>query len=67
MNAISPEQRDIQKAAKDFVAKNIIPRAAEFDKSGEFHSYLLDAAKPSNIFAMAVPKEYGGLGYSPLT
>jgi alkylation response protein AidB-like acyl-CoA dehydrogenase len=67
MNAISPEQREIQKAARDFVAKNIIPRAAEFDKSGEFHSYLLDAARPTNIFAMAVPKEYGGLGYSPLT
>jgi len=67
MNAISPAQRDIQKAAKDFVAKNIIPRAAEFDKSGAFHSYLLDAARPSNIFAMAVPQEYGGLGFSPLT
>jgi alkylation response protein AidB-like acyl-CoA dehydrogenase len=67
MNAISPAQRDIQKAAREFVAKVIIPRAAEFDKSGEFHDYLLDAAKPSKIFAMAVPKEYGGLGYSPLT
>ncbi len=67
MNAISPQQRDIQKAAKEFVAKNIIPRAAEFDRSGEFHGYLLEAAKPSNIFAMAVPKEYGGLGYGPLT
>ncbi len=59
MNALSPAQIDIQKAAKEFVA-------AEFDKSGEFHSYLLDAARPSNIFAVAVPKEYRGLGYSPL-
>jgi alkylation response protein AidB-like acyl-CoA dehydrogenase len=56
-----------QRAARDFVAMHIIPRAAEFDKSGEFHSYLLDAARPSGIFGMAVPKEYGGLGYSPLT
>jgi acyl-CoA dehydrogenase len=67
MNAPSPAQIGIQKATRQFVAKNIIPRAAEFDKSGDFHSYLLEAAKPSKIFTMAVPKEYGGLGYSPLT
>ena len=67
MTTLSPEQLAIQKTAKEFVAQNIIPRAAEFDKSGEFHAYLLEAAKPSKIFAMAVPKEYGGLGYGPLT
>ena len=64
MNA---EQRAIQRAAKDFAARYIIPHAAEYDKSGEFHSYILEAAKPENIFAMAVPREYGGLGYGPLT
>jgi alkylation response protein AidB-like acyl-CoA dehydrogenase len=64
---MNSDQAAIKQAAKDFVAKNIIPHAAEYDKSGEFHSYLLEAAKPSKIFAMAVPKEYGGLGYSPLT
>jgi len=37
------------------------PRAAEFDKSGEFHSYLSTGRRASNIFAMAVPQEYGGL------
>jgi alkylation response protein AidB-like acyl-CoA dehydrogenase len=64
---MNPEQSDIRQAARDFVAETIIPHAAEYDKSGEFHAYLLKAAKPSKIFAMAVPKEYGGLGYSPLT
>jgi alkylation response protein AidB-like acyl-CoA dehydrogenase len=38
-----------------------------FDKSGAFHAYLLEAAKPSEIFAMAVPKSYGGLGHDALT
>jgi acyl-CoA dehydrogenase len=64
---MNSEQTAIQKAARDFVAKNVIPRAAEYDKSGEFHRYILEAAKPSGMFAMAVPKEYGGLGYGPLT
>jgi alkylation response protein AidB-like acyl-CoA dehydrogenase len=67
MTPLNPDQLAIKQAAKDFVAKNIIPHAAEYDKSGEFHGYLLEAAQPSKIFAMAVPKEYGGLGYSPLT
>jgi alkylation response protein AidB-like acyl-CoA dehydrogenase len=64
---MNSEQSAIRQAARDFVAQNIIPRAAEFDKSGNFHKFVLDAAKPSGIFAMAVPKEFGGLGYSPLT
>ena len=64
---MTPEQQAIRQAAKEFVAKTIIPHAAEYDKSGEFHAYLLEAAKPSGIFAMAVPQEYGGLGYGPLT
>ena len=33
MNALTPKQSLIQQAAKDFVAKNIIPHAVAFDKS----------------------------------
>jgi alkylation response protein AidB-like acyl-CoA dehydrogenase len=64
---MNPEQISIRQSAKEFVAEHITPHAAEYDKTGEFHAYLPDVAKPSKIFAMAVPKEYGGLGYSPLT
>lgn len=67
MSILSPEQQAIKQAARDFVAKYIIPNAAEYDKTGEFHSFLLEASKDSNIFAMAVPKEFGGLGYDALT
>jgi acyl-CoA dehydrogenase len=67
MNLLNPRQESIKQAARDFVARNIIPRAAAFDKSGEFHAYLLEAAKPTKIFAMAVPKEFGGLGYDAVT
>jgi alkylation response protein AidB-like acyl-CoA dehydrogenase len=67
MNILSPAQAQIQKAAKAFVAQQIIPKAAEYDRSGAFHAFMLEEAKPSKIFGMAVPKEYGGLDYSPLT
>ena len=67
MSMLSEEQKRIQQTAREFVAKNIIPFAAQYDKTCEFHGYLLDAARESKIFAMAVPKEYGGLDYSALT
>ncbi len=38
MIALNPRQQAIQLAAREFVAANIIPKAAAFDKSGEFHS-----------------------------
>jgi len=67
MNLITPEQSAIQQAAKDFTAQHIIPKARAYDVSGEFHAVLLEEAKPSRIFGMAIPKSYGGLAYSPLT
>jgi len=67
MSLITPEQAEIQAAARAFTAQYIIPNAAEYDKSGEFHAFLLEAARPSKIFGMAIPKAFGGLEYSPLT
>jgi alkylation response protein AidB-like acyl-CoA dehydrogenase len=66
MSILTAEQKQLQKTTKEFVAKHIIPVAAKYDKNGEFHPFLLDAARQSNIFAMAVPKEFGGLDYSAL-
>jgi acyl-CoA dehydrogenase len=67
MSILTAEQQAIKKATKDFVAKYIIPHAAEYDKTGEFHTYVIEAAKESKIFTMVVPKKYGGLGYDALT
>ncbi len=66
MSILTSEQQAIKQAAKNFVAQHIIPRAAEFDRSGEFTPFLLEAAKASKIFSMAIPKEYGGLDYPNL-
>ena len=67
MSILTAEQQEIKKAAKEFVAKYIIPNAAEYDRKGEFHPFLLEAAKESKIFTMAIPKKYGGVGYDALT
>ena len=67
MSLLTPEQLRIQQTAREFVAKYIIPNATEYDRTGEFHPFLLEAAKQSNIFAMGIPKNFGGLGYDILT
>ena len=67
MSLITPEQKAIQQQAKEFVAKHVIPFASQYDKSTEFHTYLLEAAKESKVFSMSIPKEYGGLGYDLIT
>ena len=67
MSILTAEQQEIKKTAKEFVAKYIIPNAAEYDRKGEFHPFLLEAAKESKIFTMAIPKKYGGVGYDALT
>lgn len=67
MSILTAEQLEIKKATKEFVARYIVPNAAEYDRTGEFHTYLIEAAKESKIFTMAVPKKYGGLGYNALT
>jgi acyl-CoA dehydrogenase len=67
MSLLTPEQKQIQQETKAFVAEHIIPFAAKFDRSGEFHPFLLDAARESRIFAMAVPMQNGGLEYNALT
>ena len=60
---MNPGQAAVRQSAKEFVAGNIIPYAEYYDKSGDFHAYLLEATRTTGIFAMAVPTEYGGLGY----
>ena len=67
MSILTAEQQEIKKTTREFVAKHIIPNAAEYDKKGEFHPFLLEAAKESKIFTMAIPQKYGGLGYDSLT
>jgi len=63
MSLLSSEQQKIQQTSREFVERYIIPVAAEYDRKGEFHGFILAEAKKQNYFAMGVPKEYGGLGY----
>ena len=64
---LTPEQRQVQQVAREFVARHVIPISAEFDRTAAFPEFLIQEAKKAGILCPAIPKEYGGCGYSSLT
>ena len=49
-------------SARDFTAKEIIPKAAEYDEHETFPQDIFDKARELGLANMNVPEEYGGLG-----
>lgn len=64
---LSPEQQEIQRLAREFTQKHIIPVAAEYDRSGEFPAFIVDEARQAGLIAMGIPKEFGGRGLDGVT
>lgn len=63
---LTDEQEMLQKMARDFVAKEIIPIAAEYDEKEKFPRDIFDKAREVGLVNVNVPEEYGGLGASLL-
>jgi acyl-CoA dehydrogenase len=61
---MTEEQQMLQKMARDFTAKEIIPKAAEYDEHATFPKDIFDKARNLGLANMNVPEAYGGLGAS---
>src|SRR6185436_17800808 len=61
---------DVQEAliatAREFTRKEIVPRAAHFDETGEFPREILKRAWETSLMNIEIPEAYGGLGGSCL-
>ncbi|MEL6310262.1 MAG: acyl-CoA dehydrogenase family protein [Chloroflexota bacterium] len=62
--ALTEEQEMLQKMARDFTAREIIPVAAEYDEHATFPQDIFDKAREIGLANMNVPEEYGGMGAS---
>ncbi|AOT69818.1 acyl-CoA dehydrogenase [Geosporobacter ferrireducens] len=60
--ALTPEQKMIQKVAREFAEKEIEPYAAEIDETGEYPMEILEKLGKLGFMGLAYPKEYGGSG-----
>lgn len=61
---LTEEQLMLQKAARDFAAKEIIPVAAQYDEHATFPRDVFDKAHEIGLANMNVPEAYGGMDAS---
>ena len=64
--SLTEEQRQIQKLAKDFARKEILPQATHYDQTAEFPTPIVDKARELGFAALNVPMEHGGAGMGPI-
>jgi acyl-CoA dehydrogenase len=60
--SLSPEQKEYQALARDFCQKEVIPKAAYHDETGEYPMDIIKKAWDAGLSNTHVPEEYGGLG-----
>lgn len=60
---LSPEHLEIQRTVREFCEKDVMPRAAEFDRREEFPWDLVAGLKRLGLLGIIFPKEYGGRGW----
>ena len=64
--SFTEEQHALVQTAREFTRKEVIPKAAHFDETGEFPRDILKKAWETGLMNMEIPAEYGGLGGSCL-
>jgi acyl-CoA dehydrogenase len=64
--ALTDEQLQLQKMARDFAAREIIPVAEHFDRTAEFPIELVNKGRALGLVNLNIPLEYGGPGASVL-
>jgi acyl-CoA dehydrogenase len=61
---LNKDQQMLQNLARDFAAKEILPKAEQYDQNGEWPWDIFQKAAEIGMVNLNVPEEYGGLGAS---
>ena len=64
---LTEDQEMILATVRDMAKDKIAPRSAEIDKTGEYPSDIVNLYRESQILAMPIPEQYGGVGASQFT
>jgi alkylation response protein AidB-like acyl-CoA dehydrogenase len=59
---VKPEYAEIQKWAREFASREILPLAEKIDKSDEYPMQLAKKMGEYGLLGLNMPQEYGGLG-----
>ncbi|MCU8595631.1 acyl-CoA dehydrogenase family protein, partial [Streptomyces sp. A13(2022)] len=58
----SPEQQMYRQTLRDFVEREIVPVAREYEHAGRYPTEIVRTMKDLGLFGLVIPEEYGGLG-----
>jgi acyl-CoA dehydrogenase len=64
--SLTEEQKVLQKKAREFAIREVLPVAHKYDESEEFPLPVLKKAWEEKLLNLGIPKEYGGPGYGLL-
>jgi alkylation response protein AidB-like acyl-CoA dehydrogenase len=59
---LTEEQQFIRQTVRDFAQKEIAPRSAEIDRTGEFPHDIFNQMAELGLLGLPFPEEYGGAG-----
>ena len=59
---LSKEQQEIRGRAAEFAAREVAPRAAEWDREARFPAEVFEKLSAAGFMGLCVPEEYGGGG-----
>jgi butyryl-CoA dehydrogenase len=59
---LSEENRRYAERAREVAEKYVLPRAAEWDRTGEYPWAAIEALRAYDLMGVWIPKEYGGQG-----
>jgi alkylation response protein AidB-like acyl-CoA dehydrogenase len=65
--ALTEEQREVQRLARDFAAESLAPYAAQWDHEGRFDPSIVEKLASLGFLGMLIPPEYDGLGVDTVT
>src|ERR1043165_3614974 len=58
----SEEQEVLVQTAREFTRKEVIPKAAHYDETGEFPRDIFEKAWKTGLMNVEIPEAYGGPG-----
>ena len=67
LSHLTPEQREIQQAARDFARAEIAPHSAQWDRDAYFEPALVQKLGELGFLGMLVPDTFDGLALDTLT
>jgi len=60
---LSEDQKALQKKARDFAIREVLPVARKYDESEEFPMLVIKKAWEEKLLNLGIPKQYGGPGF----